>query len=519
MPLGDLLRSAAQIYGDRDAVVYAKQPEIGDIRWSFSELDMETTKLAAGLLGAGMQPGEKVGVWFPNHPEWLLLQWAIAKAGLVIVTLSPLYKERELKHALTLAEVAWIFCLDELGSMRPFELVQSLRPSLPSLRGVFAVGRHLHDFMSGGDLSVSLPSVRRDSLCMIQFTSGTTGTPKGVQLSHANLIETATAVHRVWKVKAGDRLGHGFPLFHIGGSGVLSIGSVIMGSATLPMRIFDAGRALDIIETERCTAFLAVPTMYIRMMEVNAVSPRDLTSLGWLSSGGSVMKDELRHEIEHVFGAPVLNVYGQTETGGLISSGCSDEAEEIRGSRVGRPLPGVTVKAVDSSGTEVPNGQPGELWYHGPGGMIGYIGDARVGDGPSGDWIATGDRGLVHEDGTLSIIGRATDMIIRGGENISPAETEEVIREMAGVAEVAIVGVPDETYGEEICAFVRLDGTRMLAEEEVRSHCAVVLSRWKVPRFVFFTDGFPTTPSGKIQKFILREEAIKKLEGGSSRGN
>ena len=514
MAIGDAVRRAGQAYGDAESIVYVEQPGCAAFRIGFSDLDILTTRIASGLLRAGLRPQARIGVWMPNEPEWTILQWAIAKAGMAIVTLNPLYRERELLHALQLAEVEAVFCLETLRDMRPYDTVTGLRDRLPRLHKVFKIGNDLAALASAGDVSMALPHVAPGDLSMIQFTSGTTGNPRAVQLSHEMQIATARSVFSVWSIGAGDRIGHGFPLFHIGGSGIISVGSILNGATILPNRIFDAETMVGMLSGERCTVCLAVPTMYVKMLGVLTAEPRAMT-LRFLVSGGSIMHDDMRHRIEHAFGAPMLNVYGQTETSGVTTTASPDEAEEIRGSRVGRALPGVELAIRDAQNRDLPAGSPGEIWCKGPGSMLGYINEAPPpADSDGGRWIATGDRGILHDDNTLSVLGRVKELIIRGGENLSPGEIESVLEEFPGVLEAAVVGVPDPVYGEEVCAFIRCKPGVAVAAEEVRQYCNAQLSRWKVPKFVFLIDAFPMTASGKIQKFILRERALDRIAVG-----
>jgi len=512
MTIGEAVRKAAQNFGDIEAIVYSKQPDCCDLRITFAELDQLTNRIASGMLQAELKPGARIGVWMPNEPEWIILQWSIAKAGMAIVTLNPLYRERELDHTLRLAEVDAIFCLDELRDFRPLEMVLKIQPQLSKLRHVFSVHTDLPNLISAGDENASLPAPRDSELCMIQFTSGTTGAPRAAQLSHDNLIQTATTFFNTWGTRPGDRIVHGFPLFHIGGSGCLSVGSVVTGSTTLPMRIFDPETMLNTLSEERCTACFAVPTMYHKMLDVLEQHPRDTSTLRWLTSGGSLTHDELRHRIEKAFGAPMLNVYGQTECSGLISTGRLTDSEEVRGSRVGRAVAGVTLEVRDREGHVVPYETPGELWYTGPGAMMGHVGqEPPPVDAKGRRWIATGDRVIMYPDQTISILGRVKELIIRGGENLSPGEIEATIAEHPGVQEVAVIGVPDKVYGEEACAMVRKKPGADLTGEEIRAFCDKVLSRWKVPKYVLFVEEFPMTHSGKVQKFKLKETAVALL--------
>ena len=324
-PLGQLLSDAAARWPHHPYVVFACQPKVEDTRWTFAELDRLSTQLASGLLAEGFSPGECVAVWGPNHPEWLLLEWALFKAGIVLVTLNPLYKERELRYALEVSDVAGLFHADTAGGNALAPMVESVRPHCPQLRATYSFTEGLPRVLEKGDADARAGSgLPRDSdigsLAMIQYTSGTTGEPKAAQLTHAGLATAAARSHRRWNIGPGDAVCHGFPLFHIGGSGTISLGPTTVGSTTLPLFVFKAATALDILETERCTHFIGVPTMAVAMMEDPSFVHRDLSALRTMGVGGAPLPIETAHRLEDAFGCPVLNIYGQTETCGSTTT-------------------------------------------------------------------------------------------------------------------------------------------------------------------------------------------------------
>ncbi|OYN76239.1 AMP-binding protein [Mycolicibacterium sphagni] len=514
--LGKLLRDAARRWPDREAVVYSTQPDVDAVRWTFGELDAQATDLAAGLCAAGYQPGEHIAVWAPNYPEWILLEWAAARAGLVLVALNPLYRAAELAFALRVTATVAIFVVDELKGMRPAELVATVREQVPSLRDVYQLRSDLPALARrGGAVELSCRTVDPTQPMMVQFTSGTTGVPKAAQLTHQGLATTGRDLLRRLGVQPGDRIAHGFPLFHVGGSGVLTPATASVGYTTLPLVIFEAGRALDLLESERCTGFFGVPTMLLAMLEHPSLPERDLSSLRLIVVGGAVLPVDLVRKVEQAFGVGVLNVYGQTECSGVMASALATDSAELKAESVGVPLPGVSVKIVDTEGAVVACGVAGELLYRGPGAMAGYLNpessdtdSAPVG---SDSWLATGDIASMDDSGYLRISGRVKEMVIRGGENLSPAEIEGVLLGHPDIAEVAVVGVPDRYYGEELCAVVRTVSGADVDQDSVRQWCSDRVSRWKVPRYVVTVHEFPMTPAGKIRKFLVAEQMAVQL--------
>jgi fatty-acyl-CoA synthase len=504
--IGAALRAAAQRWPQREAVVYACQPDVGDVRWTYAQLDADSDRLAAALLARGYTPGERVAIWGPIHPHWIWLDYALAKAGLTIVALNPLYKRVELTYALNTAKVTCIFHADRVGGVTLRDVLDQVRAEVTTLRDTYSFTEGVAALLQAAPGNAADVPVDPDGVFMIQYTSGTTGTPKAAQLSHAAVATIARNSYRCWHFDNGARVCHGFPLFHVGGSGNSTPGAMMVGATTLPLHIFKARQTLDILEQERCSGFLGVPTMLTAMLEDPSFASRDLSALECIILGGAPVPLKLLRDCEAAFGARIINGYGQTETCGVTSSTVAEDSLEHKTRSSGKPLPGISIKIVDGEDNVVPRGDAGELCYNGPGKMLGYANaDAAHSVFDADGWLRTGDLATMDADGYVSIVGRAKDMIIRGGENLSPAEIENYLLEHPDVIEAAVIGLPDERYGEEVCAVLRAADRNHAGPEQIRAWCAERISRWKVPRYVVFIDAMPMTPSGKIKKFELRE--------------
>ena len=510
--IGDSLRRAARRWPDREAMVYAHQAAIADTRLTYGALDTLTDRLAAALLADGYQPGERVAIWGPNHPAWIVLEYALAKAGLVIVALNPLYKALELRHALADSRAVGLFHADTAGGGPMRDIVDAVRAELPALRAVHDFTGDVEALLQRGGDAGALPDVDPAGLFMIQYTSGTTGVPKAALLPHAGVATIAARSYQSWQFGPGDRVCHGFPMFHVGGSANSTPGSLIVGATTLPIYIFKAREALDILEQERCTGFIGVPTMLAAMMEDPSFGARDLSALRRIVVGGAPVPSPFLRRCEAAFGVEMLNGYGQTESCGVMTSVRSGDDEHHKTETSGVALPGVNLKVVGADGAILPCGETGELCVRGPGMMMGY-GDpqasARAFDAEG--WLRTGDLATMDAEGYVRIVGRLKEMIIRGGENLYPAEIERHLIDHPDVAEAAVIGIPDPKYGEEVCAVLRPRSPDHVAPEVIRAWCQDRLSRWKVPRHVVWVEAMPTTPSGKIRKHELKDRIIGLL--------
>jgi fatty-acyl-CoA synthase len=510
--LGATLSRGAELWPNREAVVYSCQSGIPETRWTYRQLNDMADSLAASLLTQGYKPGERIAVWGPNHPEWILLEYALAKAGLIIVALNPLYKQSELTYALNASEVVGIFHADKVGDVILAEIIAKVRDKVPTLRQAHSFSTGITQLLADTPAESILVPVDASDILMIQYTSGTTGKPKAAQLTHAAITASARNSYKRWGFLEGSRVCHGFPLFHVGGSGNSIPGAALNGATTLPLYIFKADQTLDILEQEKCDGFIGVPTMITAMLDHPSLATRNFSHLKYIVLGGAQVPSYLIKRCEQHFGVDVLNCYGQTETCGVTTSTRVSDTTETKAQSSGQPLSGVSVKIVDSNGELVPHNQGGQLCYKGPGQMLGYRETQANEEAFDTDgWLMSGDLAKMNAMGNVSIIGRSKEMIIRGGENLSPSEIESYILEHPDVLDVAVIGLPDLKYGEEVCAVVRTTEIKHASPEEIRAWCSERVSRWKVPKYVVFVDVFPTTHSGKIQKFILREQMLKKL--------
>lgn len=516
LSLGAALSESARKWGSKQAVVYRHQPAIADTVWTYAELNHHAERLAAALIAVGYLPGERIAIWGPNHAEWVLLEYAIAKAGLVLIALNPLYKLNELAFVLKDSNAAGMFHADRIGGTVPADIIRRARMDAPALRHVHSFSSIWTDLIPGAPGKVAPIDIDSDSTFMIQYTSGTTGVPKAVRLSHRAIMTTAQNSYRMWGLGENSRICPGFPLFHVGGSGNSIPGAALVGATTLPLYIFKPTPTLDILERERCSAFIGVPTMLIAMLDDLSIAGRSLGDLKTIIVGGAPVTNDLLKRCQDVFGADVINCYGQTETCGVTTTTIPTDSAERKTRTSGAPLIGVSVAIRDEQGRSVRRGEVGELYYCGPGGMQGYgsgAGGCDNRDGPA--WIASGDLATMDEDSFVAIVGRKKEMIIRGGENLSPVEIESYMKEHEAIREVAVIGVPDDKYGEVACAVVSVRSGINITRQEIREWCIGRISRWKVPEYVEFIDEFPLTPSGKIQKFQLKKQISERLGLGT----
>lgn len=510
LALGDLLHQVAIRHPGREAVVYACHEEVDNVRWTYRQLDKMATTLACVLLADGYQTGDKVAIWAPNSPEWILLEYALAKAGLVIVALNPLYKKAELEYTLIASDVKGIFHADSVGGHSLRAMIDAVRTKVPILQGIYSLTSDIPKMLQRHGNPSALPIVDADSCLMIQYTSGTTGQPKAAQLSHRGVATTARNSYLAWGFGENDRVCHGFPLFHVGGSGNSTPGAALIGATTLPLYIFKAARTLDIIEQERCTGFIGVPSMLTAMMEHKSFKPRDFSALKYIVVGGACVPASLISQCERAFGVEIINGYGQTETSGVSASTISSDSATIKSTTSGKPLPGVSFKVVDTNGEILPCNSTGELCYQGPGTMLGYRNHSDPASVFDDDgWLYSGDLAAMNENGHIKIVGRVKEMIIRGGENLSPSEIESFLCQHPDISEAAVLGLPDNKYGEEVCAVLLPTTPDHASADSIQAWCLENLSRWKVPRYMVFRDQLPKTASGKVQKFLLKDAMIK----------
>lgn len=536
--MGGLLDHIAQQFPDNEALIYVER----GLRYSYREFNEVCRQVAKGLLKMGIKKGDNLSIWAYNIPEWVILQFATAKIGAVLVTVNTSYKSAELEYLLEQSDSNTLFLVQgfkdtdyvatlldvvpELATNKPGELHSA---TLPCLKNVVFIGEGcpagMVDFSSimewgrevpDAELAAVEATIDSHDVINMQYTSGTTGFPKGVMLTHFNVINNGFNIGECMRFTEKDRLCIPVPFFHCFGSVLAVMACVTHGSTMVPVEIFDPLKVLQAIEKERCTAVHGVPTMFISELEHPEFSKFDLTSLRTGIMAGSTCPIEvMKRAVQDMHVAEITSVYGQTETSPGITQTRTDDPIELRVATVGRALPGAEVKIVDiESGDELPPGKQGELCAKGYMLMKGYYKmpeeTARVIDADG--WLHTGDLAVMDENGYCKITGRIKQMIIRGGENIYPREIEEFIYTHPKVSDVQVYGVPDRKFGEQVMAAIVLKEGVAMTEEEVRAFCRGRIANYKIPKYVKFIDSYPMTASGKIQKFKLREMAIRELQ-------
>ncbi len=523
LTVGDLLDQSAARWPDHEAVVFSAYEDMGiAARWSFAELRERARRVGRALIAAGIEPGERFGIWATNIPQWLELQFGAAYAGAVVVPMNPLYRASEVEFVLAKSKAAACFVLPENRGASLWEITVGAAAGLDHVRLLVPIGEapgapSWEEWLAGGDgidedrLERRRAAVRPGDTSQIQFTSGTTGFPKGAELSHAGIVNNARLfAHRATLPQHG-RHCNPMPYFHCGGCVMSTLGSIATGSAQMPAVTFDPARISRTIEAEGCTSASMVPTMMIGLEEQVAKDGRDLSSLQIVITGGSPVPPEVSRRWMERYGVGINNTYGMTECSPVVCATLPGDPEELQTQTVGPPLPHVEVDVVEPGGTEpVALGVEGELRTRSAMIMAGYwdnpeaTAEAMDADG----FIRSGDLATMDESGYVSITGRAKEMIIRGGENIYPAEIENAIRELDAVADAAVIGVPDQRYGEACAAYVRLVEGEALDAERLREQMQGRVARYKIPAHLRFVTEFPLTPSGKVQKFKLREDFL-----------
>jgi fatty-acyl-CoA synthase len=512
-----------------------------DIRWTYGELKRQVDALAAALLEQGLEPGDRVGIWAPNCAEWALTQFATAKAGLVLVNINPAYRLAEVEYALNKAGCRALVTAVRHKTSAYLDMVRALAPELaaaeagalsaprlPGLRLVVTLGEERHpgcrafpSLITAGEaldksrLATIGAALQFDDPINIQFTSGTTGSPKGATLSHHNILNNGFFVGEAIRLQRGEKLCIPVPLYHCFGMVMGNLGCLTHAAAMVyPSEAFDPAAVLETIQAERCAALYGVPTMFIAALACPEFESYDLSSLRTGVMAGSPCPIEvMRQVIERMRMPQVTIAYGMTETSPVSFQSSADDTLERRVSTVGRIQPHLEVKIVDSQGRIVPLGEAGELCTRGYSVMLGYWDDeARTDEAiDAAGWMHTGDLATLDAEGYCNIVGRIKDMVIRGGENVYPREIEEFLYRHPAIQDVQVIGVPDVKYGEELCAWIVLKPDAALDEEGVRAFCREQIAHYKVPRYVRFVSGFPTTVTGKVQKFAMREAMIEQL--------
>jgi len=515
--IGANLERTVARFGDRDAVVSCHQ----GVRMSYAELDAAVDRVASGLLAAGLHKGDRVGIWSPNCAEWVLVQFATAKAGVILVNINPAYRTHEVEYALRQSGVKLLVSARAFKTSDYRAMIDEVRGGLPALQAVVYLDSPEWEDLAATPVDADAIRSRQADLAFddpinIQYTSGTTGFPKGATLSHHNILNNGYFVAELCDFTEADRVCLPVPFYHCFGMVMGNLGAVTHGACiVIPAPGFDPGATLAAVAAERCTALYGVPTMFIAELGHEDFATFDLTSLRTGIMAGSPCPVEVMKRVQRDMHMTDVGIcYGMTETSPVSTQTRSDDSLERRVSTVGRPGPHIEVKIIDpDTGLVVPRGETGEFCTRGYSVMLGYWDEpektAEAID--AARWMHTGDLATMDDDGYCNIVGRIKDMVIRGGENVYPREIEEFLYTHEDVSDVSVVGVPDERYGEELCAFVVMRRGGSLTEDAVREYCRSRLAHYKVPRYVVFTDGFPMTVTGKVQKFKMREDAIARL--------
>jgi fatty-acyl-CoA synthase len=534
LTVGEVLRATASAHPDHDALVF---PRLG-ARWSWSELDRRVDAVASGLIRSGVEPGEHVGIWSMNVPEWVITQFAVGRIGSVLVNVNPAYRLHELEEALKQADVATLIVGAPFKTSDFVGMVEGLCPEvrassgtdwkaekLPALRRLITLAdRPGPGWLTWSDLEADGPSTelaaraaqaRPEDVFNIQFTSGTTGLPKGAMLTHRNVLMNSLWIGDRLRYTADDRVCVPVPFYHCFGCVLGTMTCAVYGSAiVVPAPTFDPGATLAAVAKERCTSLYGVPTMFVAELDHPDRASFDLSSLRTGIMSGSPCPLPLMNAVLNTMGAKEITIgYGQTEASPIITLTSVDDPIDVRVGTVGRPIPGAEVRLVDPiTRKDVAPGEAGELWVRGHGVMAGYYKNPeatrRVID-PDG-WLATGDLAREREDGNYRIVGRCKELIIRGGENIYPPEVEEFLHHHPKVAEVAIVGLPDPKYGEVISAWIVPKPGVTLKADEIREFCRGQIAHFKVPQYIEIAEALPKTVTGKIRKHVLKDDGIAR---------
>ncbi|MFF8867310.1 AMP-binding protein [Streptomyces sp. NPDC015139] len=516
--IGDHFRRTVASFAHRDALVDCD----GDgRRWSYAELDACTDALAAGFLGLGVEPGDRIGLWSPNNAEWVVTQYAAAKIGAVLVNINPAYRTHELEYVLGHAGVRVLVAARTLRTADAATMIAEVAPRCPALRHTVLIGSgEWNALLAAPDarglrrLAEAGASLRPDDPINIQYTSGTTGAPKGATLTHRNILNNGFFTGELLEYTHTDRVCLPVPFYHCFGMVMGTIAALSHGACVVvPGGFFDARATLEAVEAERCTSLYGVPTMFIAELSHPDFASFDLRSLRTgIMSGTPCPVEVMRQVVDRMHMTRVTICYGMTETSPVACQTRPGDSLERRVSTVGRAGPHVEIRIVDPrTGRTVPRGRQGEFCTRGYSVMPGYWNQPdRTAEAIDADgWMHTGDLAVMDEDGYVSITGRIKDMVIRGGENVYPREIEEFLHTHPDILDAQVVGVPDPYYGEELIAWVRMrDGAEPLTEPVLRAYCTGRLAHFKIPRYVAVVDSFPMTASGKVRKVELREQAV-----------
>ena len=535
--VGQFLVDTARRFPERQAVVFREQ----EIRWNWREFQQEVDVLASGLLELGIGKGDRVGIWSPNRVEWLMTQFATARIGAVLVNINPAYRLAELEYALNKVGCKAIISAEKFKTSMYLQMVQELAPELatsapgdlraarlPELRIVI----RMCDTETPGMLSFSdviergrsaLDTAKLEAIgatldandpINIQFTSGTTGNPKGATLTHRNVVNNARYIAMAMRLSEQDSLCIPVPLYHCFGMVLAVLACVSVGAAMVfPGEAFDPGATLRAVAEEKCTALHGVPTMFIAELDHPDFATFDLTRLRTgIMAGSPCPIETMKRVVSQMHLAEITIAYGMTETSPVSFQSSTTDPLDKRTTTVGRIQPHLEVKVVDALGSIVPVGETGELCTKGYSVMKGYWGDeAKTRESVVDGWMHTGDLATIDADGYCNMVGRLKDMLIRGGENIYPREIEEFLFRHPKIQSAQVFGVPDSKYGEEVCAWIVLRSGEHLTAEEVQEFCRGQIAHYKIPKYIRFVDELPMTVTGKVQKFVMRERMIDEL--------
>ncbi len=518
--IGDNLAATAARFPDREALVVPFQ----DIRLTYAQLDDAVDELARALMAAGIEPGDRVGIWSPNNAEWVVVQYATARMGAILVNLNPAYRTHEVAYALRQSGCRLLLAATEFRTSDYTAMVAEVRPELPALQRVVYLGTQDWEELLAGAASVSDEELRDRSAGLqfddpinIQYTSGTTGFPKGATLSHHNILNNGWFIGEGCRYDERDRVCIPVPFYHCFGMVLGNLACTTHGAAmVIPAPAFDPEATLRTVEDEQCTSLYGVPTMFIAELAHPDFHRFDLSSLRTGIMAGSPCPIEVMKQcVSAMHMEEVTIAYGMTETSPVSTQTGADDPLDKRVGSVGQIHPHVEIKVVDPiTGRVVDRGESGELCTRGYSVMLGYWEDPeRTAEAiDQAGWMHTGDLATMDDEGYVNIVGRIKDMIIRGGENVYPREIEEFLYTHPDIVDVQVIGVPDARYGEEIMAWVKVrDGATTLSVDDVRAFCQGRIAHFKVPRYVHVTDEFPMTVTGKVQKFKMRESAIELL--------
>jgi fatty-acyl-CoA synthase len=505
--VGGVLRERARSHPQAPALVECDVAGRLARRWTFAELLADAERLARALV-TRFQPGERVCIWAPNVPEWVLMEYAAGLAGLTLVTSNPAYQARELRYVLEQSKAVGLFLVESYRGNPMRAIAAEAASGNASLREIVDLADHAALF-AGQDAGAELPDVQPDDPVQIQYTSGTTGFPKGVVLRHRGVTNNARFMFE--RLPPCRTYLNFMPMFHTASCGLATLGTVQAGACMVLAALFDPARMLEVVEAERVEGLLGVPTMFVALAETQSKAPRDVSSLTYAVSGGSMVPPELVRRVKTLFGVTLQTVYGQTEHSPLLTMVHPDDAFDDVCHTIGQAMPQTELSIrAPGAGTVCAIGEVGEICARGYAVMLGYNDDpaATAAAIDADGWLRSGDLGAMDARGYLRITGRVKEMIIRGGENLFPAEIENVLLEHPSVIECAVVGAPDDFWGEIVVAFVRLAPDHALDAAVLVAHCRQHLSPQKTPAHWFAVDAWPLTGSGKIQKFALRDRFV-----------